>query len=171
MQQNVLRGWEVLWKFWTKRTYHFIRIGTQSERYPTQHNKRNPLADNKVLRAIHQPGFGWISEFILNKYLLKVAERNRGIYRRLKAEVESLREGGIYLSRKMQEEGANMMQRNSPNLALNSVLWYLIKMGGIISSEPSTEQYFDCTPGYLWRYSAINLMRLGIVSNSHLKCR
>ena len=42
---------------------------------------------------------------------MKVAERNRGIYRRLKAEVESLREGGIYLSRKMQEEGANMMQR------------------------------------------------------------
>ena len=68
-----------------------------------------------MLRAIHQPGFGWISEFILNKYLLKVAERNRGIYRRLKAEVESLREGGIYLSRKMQEEGANMMQRNNQN--------------------------------------------------------
>ena len=40
-----------------------------------------------------------------------MAERNRGTYKRLKAEVESLREGGSYLGRKMQEEGANMMQR------------------------------------------------------------
>merc|ERR1719225_1404924 len=51
----------------------------------------------------------------------EVAERNRGIYRRLKAEVESLREGGIYLSRKMQEEGANMMQRLSVEILCNQL--------------------------------------------------
>lgn len=51
---------------------------------------------------------------------VQVAERNRGIYRRLKAEVESLREGGIYLSRKMQEEGANMMQRYPHSARENS---------------------------------------------------
>jgi len=42
---------------------------------------------------------------------LQVAERNRGIYRKLRRELQSLTEGGVYLARKMQEEGANMMQK------------------------------------------------------------
>jgi len=51
----------------------------------------------------------------------EVAERNRGIYRRLRTELESLAEGGVYLGRKMQENGANIMQRLAVDIMCNQL--------------------------------------------------
>ena len=59
---------------------------------------------------------------ILSKrYIFQVAERNRGIYRRLRTELESLAEGGVYLGRKMQENGANIMQKLAVDILCNQL--------------------------------------------------
>ena len=42
---------------------------------------------------------------------MQIAERNRGCYRKLRAELESLTESGLCLNKKLLGNGANVMQR------------------------------------------------------------
>ena len=52
---------------------------------------------------------------------LQIAERNRGCYRKLRAELESLTESGICLNKKLLMSGASVMQRLTVEMLCNQL--------------------------------------------------
>ena len=51
----------------------------------------------------------------------QIAERNRGCYRKLRAELESLTESGICLNKKLLISGASVMQRLTVEMLCNQL--------------------------------------------------
>ena len=54
-------------------------------------------------------------------FLLQIAERNRGCYRKLRTELESLTESGVCLNKKLLVNGANVMQRLAVEMLCNQL--------------------------------------------------
>ena len=52
---------------------------------------------------------------------LQIAERNRGCYRKLRTELESLTESGICLNKKLVVSGASVMQRLTVEMLCNQL--------------------------------------------------
>ena len=52
---------------------------------------------------------------------VQIAERNRGCYRKLRAELESLTESGLCLNKKLLGNGANVMQRLAVEMLCNQL--------------------------------------------------
>ena len=54
-------------------------------------------------------------------YFVQIAERNRGCYRKLRTELESLTESGICLNKKLVMTGASVMQRLTVEMLCNQL--------------------------------------------------